>query len=282
MTQRKDTRVDAPLTAVERLSIRPATLLTSNSNLRPHGIANWTIPAARGRFPDGRAYDTCESAGVCVAVCYARAGAYRFSNVLERHQRNLAYLLDDLDGWTTQMIREVRRRRARPVDCEVCTRSGYTVKVRIHDAGDFFSSEYTLAWREVIEACPGVLFYAYSKEVERCKRLLEPDKPDNLLLVYSLGGKQDALLDPAVDRVCEVFPTVDDLTAAGYHDQADCDLLAVLGPTPVGMGANNIPHLLGRLRGRTFGGWQRQIDVAKAARRLDDQTTASTSRSKEA
>lgn len=41
------------LSAAERLHIRPARLLTQNSNLRRDHIWNWCLPAWAGRFPDG-------------------------------------------------------------------------------------------------------------------------------------------------------------------------------------------------------------------------------------
>jgi hypothetical protein len=239
--------MDSGLSAIERLSVRPVRLLTQNSNLRRDGIFNWCLPAWAGRLPDGRTYNACPSAGICVKVCYARAGSYRFSNVLERHQRNLAYVLDDLPGFTAQMIAEIGRKRG-------------PVVVRIHDAGDFFSDPYTIAWREVMAAHPAVRFYAYTKEIDRFRRLIEPDPPANFKWVFSYGGTQDALLDEVGDRVCDVFPNVDALAAAGYHDQAASDLLAVDGPAPVGMAANNIPHFKKRQGDRTFRTWQVDAD----------------------
>ncbi len=235
--------LESALAAIDRMNTRPAKLLTQNSNLRRDGILNWTLPAWAGRLADGRTYNTCPSAGICAKVCYARAGSYRFSNVLERHERNLAYVLDDLPGWTEQMIAEIGRKRG-------------PVIVRIHDAGDFFADAYTQAWITVMAACPDARFYAYTKEVDRIRRLIEPDPPPNFKWVFSYGGRQDGLLDELGDRVCDVFPDVDALQAAGYHDQAASDLLAVDGPTPVGMAANRIPHFQKALGDRTFRTWQ--------------------------
>ena len=117
--------MEQTLSAAERLSVRPARLLTQNSNLRRDRILNWSLPAWAGRFADGRTYNTCPSAGICARVCYARNGTYRFRTVLERHERNLAYVLDDLPGWTAQMIGEIHRKRR-------------DITVRLHDTGDFF------------------------------------------------------------------------------------------------------------------------------------------------
>lgn len=245
--------MQSTLTAVERLSVRPTGLLTQNSNLRRDRIWNWCLPAWAGRLPDGRTYNACPSAGICAQVCYARNGSYRFSNVLERHQRNLAYVLDDLAGWTQQMIDEISRKRG-------------PVIIRIHDAGDFFSDTYLRAWLTVMAAHPSVRFYAYTKEIDRFRRLIEPSPPANFKWVYSYGGTQDALLDEQDDRVCDVFPNVDALNAAGYHDQEPSDLLAVDGPAPVGMAANNIPHFLKRQGDRTFRTWQVEADDERSAR----------------
>ncbi|MFE3173090.1 hypothetical protein ACFXPA_36060 [Amycolatopsis sp. NPDC059090] len=83
------------------------TLLRQNRELKRLGIWNWSLPAFAGTLPDGRNYNTCPSAGVCASVCYARNGTYRFPVVLQRHQENLRYVLDDLPGWTVQMTAEV-------------------------------------------------------------------------------------------------------------------------------------------------------------------------------
>lgn len=240
--------------AIERMHTRPDKLLTQNSNLRRDGIFNWCLPAWAGRLADGRTYNTCPSAGICHQVCYARTGTYRFRNVLERHERNLAYLLDDLLGWERQMIAEIHRKK-RPII------------VRIHDAGDFFSDDYTLAWLRVMTACPGSRFYAYTKEIARFRQLVEPQPPANFKWVYSYGGAADVLLNPAADRVVDVFPDTDALELAGYHSQQASDLLAVDGPAPVGIPANNIPHFLKRQGDRTFRTWQEAADQIRRNRK---------------
>ncbi|WP_306211092.1 GP88 family protein [Actinoplanes sp. RD1] len=240
--------------AIELLHVRPRQLLTQNSRLRRDRIYNWTLPAWAGRLPDGRTYNTCPSAGICAKVCYARAGAYRFSNVLARHERNLAYVLDDLVGWTAQMIAEINRKRVGTI-------------VRIHDGGDFFADAYLTAWLTVMTHCSSSRFYTYTKEVNRFRRLVEPRALRNFKWVYSYGGIQDIRLNPARDRVADVFPTAADIVAARYHDQSASDLLAVDGPSPVGMAANNIPHFLKRQGDRTFRTWQAETNALFSRRR---------------
>ena len=96
--------------------------------------------------------------------------------------------------------------------------------------------------------------------------MVEPDRPENFLWVYSYGGMQDALLDPAVDRVADVFPDEDAIDEAGWSSQEASDLLAVLGPRLVGVSANNIPHFMKKLAGRRFSEWQAEVDAHRRRR----------------
>ncbi|GAA5109868.1 GP88 family protein [Haloechinothrix salitolerans] len=234
---------------------RPTRLLTQNSELKPLGVWNWSLPAWAGRLADGRTYNTCPSAGICRFVCYARSGTYRFPAVKARHEANLAFVLDDPAGWEAAMNRELSTPR-------------FTDRwIRIHDAGDFFSDDYTRAWLRIIRSHPRIMFYAYTKEVARFRRLIEPDPPENFLWVYSYGGTQDTSLDPTADRVADVFPDEDSIAVAGWSSQEASDLLAVLGPRLVGIPANRIPHFLKRLNGRRFSEWQTEVDAERADRR---------------
>lgn len=233
---------------------RPVYLLSQNSQLKKIQVWNWTIPAWAGRFEDGTTYNTCPSAGICRKVCYARAGAYRYSNVKRKHESNLRFSLDDLAGWEKAMIAELGARKF--ID----------VWVRIHDAGDFYSDEYTQAWLRVMRARPNVNFYCYTKEVLRFREIVQPDPPANFRWCFSLGGKHDALLDPKVDRVADVFPSEESIAEAGWHSQLGDDRLAVLGPSPVGMSSNNIRHFNKLLDGRRFSEWQAEEDAQRADR----------------
>jgi hypothetical protein len=234
---------------------RPPRLLTRNRRMREIGAWNWTLPAWAGRFADGRTYNTCPSAGICAQLCYARTGTYRFPAVLRRHEQNLQFVLDDLPGWEAAMTAELGSPRF------------HGAWVRIHDSGDFFSDAYTLAWLRIAAERPNTKFYAYTKEVERFRRLVTPRRLSNLKWVFSLGGTQDHTLDAGVDRVADVFPTEEAIAAAGWHSQRADDRLAVVGPAPVGMAANRIPHVLNRLNGHRFSELQTERDSAAAHRR---------------
>lgn len=234
---------------------RPTPLLTQNSEMRQIGAWNWSLPAWAGRLSDGRTFNTCPSAGICAQVCYARHGTYTWPVVRAKHHANLMFVLDDLPGWQAAMLAELEAAKFRGA------------WVRVHDAGDFFSDAYLLAWLRICRAWPDTAFYAYTKEITRFRRLVEPNPPENFRWVYSYGGTQDKLLNPGTDRVADVFPDEAAITAAGWASQEANDLLAVLGPHLVGVPANRIPHYLKRMAGRRFSEWQAEIDAERTARK---------------
>jgi hypothetical protein len=110
-----------------------------------------------------------------------------------------------------------------------------------------------------------------TKEVAAFRQLVEPYPPRNFWWVYSYGGTQDSTLDPSTDRVADVFPDEQAIADAGWHSQEASDLLAVLGPAPVGIPANNIAHFKARQAGRRWSRWQAGVEAARAARRTGTQ-----------
>lgn len=223
---------------------RPKKLLTQNSELRPHGIWNWSLPAFGVTLTDGTTMNVCPNAGVCASVCYARNGTYLFPVVRARHIANLEYTLEEPQQWQDQMTAETARVRY----------------VRIHDSGDFYSRSYLDRWLAIAAANPATTFYAYTKEVAMLKDVAD-GVPDNFRYLFSMGGKQDALIDRDVDRHADVFPDDAAIADAGYASQDGSDLLAITLPTTrVGIPANNIRHFNKKLAGRTFSELQAERD----------------------
>lgn len=252
-------------------------LLSQNERMRKQGIFNWTLPAGAVRLedqaPDGttsvRTVNVCPSAGVCLKYCYALgsdSGYIRFPAARARHLRNLRMVLDTPLQWQERMAAELRHPRYQPD-----TKKGKLGHIRLHDAGDFFDDAYTLMWLQLMRGAPeGLTFYAYTKEVSRIRRLVEPNPPANFKFVCSRGGKEDFLIDPSRDRDADVFPTLADLDAAGYSSQAASDLLAVNGPPRVGMVANRYRRDLTA----SFGELQKQQDTSRAERRARQHSKA--------
>ena len=230
-------------------------LLTQNKDLKPHGIYNWTLPAWVIKLTDGSNFNVCPNAGACAKFCYARNGTYLFSNVRKRHTWNLELTKDRPQEFRDLMISE-------------CTTEKMQGKyVRIHDAGDFYSLDYLKLWLEIIRSCPKVTFYCYTKEVKMFKDYVEKDCPDNLKYLYSLGGREDYLIDKEKDRHAEVFPDDAAILDAGYSSQDDSDLLSITLPSnKIGIPANNIKHFNKKINGRTFGSIQTEIDTKRKSK----------------
>ena len=222
-------------------------LTNGNRELAKDGVFTWTLPALNARLSNGKNHVTSPNAGICAKLCYARSGTFNFSNVKRAHLAKLEMLLNDLTGWEEQMTAELKAKRYRGGKW-----------VRIHDSGDFFSPEYFEAWLRIAKATPDVRFYAYTKEVAMVK---SHTLPDNFIIIFSMGGKQDRLIDTEVDRHADVFPTLEALNEAGYTDQEDSDILAATLPTPkIGIVVNNIPHLKKQQGAATFSSLQRERD----------------------
>ena len=237
------------------MNIRPKKLLTQNSELKPDGIFNWTLPAFGVTLTDGTNMNVCPQAGACASFCYARSGTYNFSNVKRRHIQNLEYILEDPDGWFSQMLEEVQKPKM------------VGKHIRIHDAGDFFTEDYLHLWIKIAELTPEVTFYCYTKEVTLFKK---QKFPDNFKYLFSMGGKEDHLIDLENDRHAEVFKDDAAILDAGYGNQDASDLLAITLPTnKIGIPANNIRHFNKKMAGRTFGQLQKERDEKKT-RKLEN------------
>lgn len=195
-------------------------LLTQNSKMKKSSqdgltVVNWTIPA----FQSSTGLKTCPNAGACAAGCYARSGTYAFSNVKNAHEAKLQLTQDD--SFIGAMIQEI--------DSWLKKRSVKTLMVRIHDAGDFYSIEYALRWFKVMSHFKDnqrVKFYAYTKQVQMFQSMTIPE---NFRLIFSYGGKQDALIDVSAQFHSKVFESLDELIKAGYVDGTSDDMVAALG-----------------------------------------------------
>ncbi|MFE2639473.1 hypothetical protein ACFXKF_32725 [Streptomyces scopuliridis] len=248
---------DAPAAAAA--PARPRFLLREmRSSCATQRIYKWSLPAFAGRLPDGRTYNTCPSAGICKNLCYARAGTFRFSNVLRSHENNLQYVLDEMPAWENQMAEELTHARYHPRDSRT--------HIRVHDSGDYFREDYLDAWLRIMRNAPEVVFYSYTKEVALFEERVRPKPPANFRWRYSYGGTQDELIEPGHNHV-DVFPDEESLAEAGYTSQAPSDLRGAYGPETLGIPANNIPHLKKRQGASTFRALQRAANAQKRERR---------------
>ena len=182
-------------------------LLSRNTKIKKTGkktgkrVFNWSLPAVF----------TCPNAGACKVGCYATMGAYRFSNVAKAIEAK--YKASQELSFIDDMVDEIQR-----VKADV---------VRIHDSGDFYNKLYAMKWCAIAASLPTVKFYAYTKMVSMMKEL-QQDKmfPNNLIIIYSFGGKEDKLINPSTDRHSRVFPNMESLLDAGYVNAMENDLVA--------------------------------------------------------
>jgi len=209
-------------------------LLVQNSKIKKSNkrTFNFAIPAFKDK--DGR--KTCPNAGVCAVGCYAQSGAYRFSNVLAAHHRNLK--CTESPHFVTLILNELSKKRVE--------------RLRIHDSGDFYLTDkdgklntnqrlntethYIDKWISIMLLAPTVQFYAYTKMVDVFKKYQRAGVlPKNFILIYSQGGTQDTLINTSIDRHSKVFETKAQLKREHYADASNQDDVALKANPRIGL-----------------------------------------------
>jgi hypothetical protein len=145
-------------------------LLTRGNGKLGEAIHVWSIPAVT----------TCPGrSSLCEAACYARGGRFRAHTIQDRLAENLdAALADD---FVPRVVAEVRRQGVHTL--------------RVHVAGDFFSSEYVHKWATIACNCPRTTFYAYSRSwrvPEIAPALADLARLHNFKLWYSIDRETGA------------------------------------------------------------------------------------------
>jgi len=195
-------------------------LLTQNAKMKKTSkennakIFNFSIPAYKTR--SGKV--TCPFADSCVKFCYAQKGNYtRFPKVQELMEEK--YKISKTNNFITLMNEEIKKKKA--------------THVRIHDSGDFYSTEYLNKWVQIANDNKEVIFYAYTKSIKFFVNGLL--LPKNLKIIFSEGSKTDNLIDVDKHRHARIFKTVEELNASGYIDASNNDLKAITDNKKVGL-----------------------------------------------
>jgi ferredoxin len=109
-------------------------------------------------LPSGKAYSCPGATSVCETICYAGKLEKVFKGVRNTLLHNWE-LLREADYLTMyNLIHEMIHDFV--ADCD---KRGAEKLFRIHWDGDFFSEDYTMAWRDVICDYPDVQFWAYTR-----------------------------------------------------------------------------------------------------------------------
>ena len=143
----------------------------------------------------------------CVKFCYAKKGAYIWSNVKPAFEKR--YQLSKTDMFVDAMNAEIRKKKP-----------DY---VRVHDSGDYYSRAYLKKWIDIANSNPNVRFYSYTNMIDM---MLKTSLPDNYDIIFSDSGKQKHLIDERKHRHTKIFKSNDDLNSAGYTDASSIDLHA--------------------------------------------------------
>jgi hypothetical protein len=140
--------------------------------------------------------NTCPGAGACKVDCFAmKGGKIQFKAAWLSDGRILTYLLNDPSGFFEQLSSEIAKEE------RLGDKGGYSVTVRWHDAGDFFSPEYLDLALKMAAKHPGVKFYAYTKMAGAALA----QKPGNFIINWSEGAntgqeKQIKAADPKLEK----------------------------------------------------------------------------------
>ena len=185
------------------------TLLTQNTKLKKTSKAlglrvfNFGIPAYKS--VSGKL--TCPMADECVKFCYAKKGAYIWSNVQPAFEKR--YQLSKTNDFVDAMNADILKKKP-----------DY---VRIHDSGDYYSPKYLAKWIQIAKDNPNVRFYSYTNMVDM---MLKTSLPDNYDIIFSDSGKQKNLINERKHRHTKIFSSNSDLISAGYIDSSSIDLMA--------------------------------------------------------
>jgi hypothetical protein len=187
-------------------------------------VVGWGIPADVNFVDgDGKRQNSCPGAKACRAVCYAKQGTYRFSNVINARQHNLD--LSMRGDFASLIIADLSSMVVKSKKC----RKPYNV-VRLHDSGDFYSQKYLDAWATVAAAYPHVTFYAYTKSLHLDLSVA----PANLRITQSLGGKHDKLVNLGRPH-SRIFASHDARERESYVDGNLSDVPAIEGDISIGL-----------------------------------------------
>jgi len=186
-------------------------LITQNSKLKTTSKAlkvkvyNFGITA----YKTSKGKLTCPFADKCIKFCYAQKGAYIWSNVAKVFEER--YEATKLHDFEYKMIEEITRKK---VDY-----------LRVHDSGDFYSTEYLYKWLWIANQLPKVKFYAYTNSIKMVKDA-KNDLPNNFDFIFSDSGKQSHLIDTSKDRYTKIFKSKEDLLLNDFVDASKVDLYA--------------------------------------------------------
>ena len=159
---------------------------------------------ARGNTKLGRlifsfsveAIENCPgSTSLCRSLCYAVGGNHNWASVRRMHRRNAAAL--KRGAFISRMIKEIRSKQAQVI--------------RIWASGDFADRDSIASWLSIVQACPQVTFYVYTRSYrvpKLVRSLIRLGGQPNVQMYWSADRETGRPLPPAGIRTC--YLSVDD------------------------------------------------------------------------
>ena len=190
------------------------TKLKKSSKLNNASIYAFDLPAYKTKT--GKV--TCPFAKDCIKFCYAQKGAYTWSPAQNKHNQN--YLDTKKNNFCDNVQAEINKKRK-------------ITHIRVHSSGDYYNPKYLDKWVKLAKNNPNITYYSYTKSVKMIKDL--KNKPENLKIIFSEGGKQDHLIDYDNDRHAKIFNNKKELLQAGYIDASGDDLKALTTIKKIGL-----------------------------------------------
>ena len=191
---------------IAALSQRPKALLKQNEKMKHSNgeleqFFNVGFAALTGIAVDESTgkliiVNTCPGAGSCKVDCFQLGGnKVIFTAPWLSDGRILTYLLNDPTGFFEQLSAEIAKEE------KLGVRGGYSVSIRWHDGGDFFSPEYLDLALKMAARHPTTKFYAYTKMAGAALA----KKPANFIINWSEGAhtsqeKQIKAADPTLAK----------------------------------------------------------------------------------
>ena len=203
-------------------------LTNENLPMKVTGIASWSLPAGYScpeaedcltkviTLPDGKAK----------LVDGLMASFRCFEAVMEAMYVSLR--LNSAENFASlRACKNDVERMAEVLECAILKAPRKVNLWRIHIGGDFFSANYMRAWYLVQRLHPDMHFYAYTKSLRHFVAT-RAEKPDNMNIVASYGGRSDALIAELGLRSARVVYSEAEADALGLQIDHD-DSLAAFG-----------------------------------------------------
>lgn len=179
------------------------TISLSNKKLSKDNIPSFNLPMGK----------TCICAGQCRKFCYVKKQYRLYKNVKPSHENN--YKFSKSTKFIDLMTQEIKLLQAKN-----------NIKYfRWMSSGDVYSKEYFIKLCKIAKNVPNITFYLYTKSHKLVKSNLRY-KPDNFVIIYSLGSKDDRHVDLKRDKHARVFEKHEKIDKS-YHVANSSDLIAL-------------------------------------------------------